>query len=155
MAYSSGLTPVRRGSAGSATVVAVGPSLGPVLEATAELDATVLYATTVRPFDAVTLRRYLDSPAVVLVEPHLAGTSSAEVSAALADTPHRLLALGGRPRRTSAVWAAFRARPGSRSGCGRHSPQRHGLPRLGGLNRNLGSRARAAFAASSASTSTA
>lgn len=94
VAYSSGLTPVRRGSAGSATVVAVGPSLGPVLEATAELDATVLYATTVRPFDAVTLRRYLDSPAVVLVEPHLAGTSSAEVSAALADTPHRLLALG-------------------------------------------------------------
>ena len=36
----------------------------------------------------------LDSPAVVLVEPYLAGTSAAEVSAALQDVPHRLLALG-------------------------------------------------------------
>ena len=31
---------------------------------------------------------------VVLVEPYLAGTSAAQVSAALADRPHRLLALG-------------------------------------------------------------
>jgi transketolase len=30
----------------------------------------------------------------VLVEPYLAGTSAAEVSAALVDRPHRLLALG-------------------------------------------------------------
>ena len=30
----------------------------------------------------------------MLVEPYLAGTSSAEVSAALRDRPHRLLALG-------------------------------------------------------------
>jgi len=30
----------------------------------------------------------------VLVEPYLAGTSAAEVAAALADRPHRLLALG-------------------------------------------------------------
>jgi transketolase len=31
---------------------------------------------------------------VVLVEPYLAGTSAAEVSAALVDRPHRLLSLG-------------------------------------------------------------
>ena len=31
---------------------------------------------------------------VVLVEPYLAGTSAAEVAAALADRPHRLLSLG-------------------------------------------------------------
>ena len=30
----------------------------------------------------------------MLVEPYLAGTSAAEVSAALADRPHRLLSLG-------------------------------------------------------------
>ena len=92
--YSSGLTPVRRGSGRAVTVIAVGPSLSPVLEATADLDATVLYATTVRPFDAETLREVLTSPVVVLVEPYLAGTSSGEVSATLKDRPHRLLALG-------------------------------------------------------------
>ena len=92
--YSSGLTPVRRGSDRAVTVVAVGPSLSPVLDATADLDATILYASTIRPFDGETLRKVLTSPAVVLVEPYLAGTSSGEVSAALSDTPHRLLTLG-------------------------------------------------------------
>lgn len=92
--YSSELSPIRRGSARGVTVIAVGPSLAPVLEATADLDATVLYASTVRPFDAETLRTFLGAPEVVLVEPYLAGTSSAEASAALKDCPHRLLALG-------------------------------------------------------------
>ena len=91
---SGGLTLIRRGSARMVTVIAVGPSLRPVLEATADLDATVLYAATVRPFDAEGLRAFVAAPAVVLVEPYLAGTSAAEVSAALTDTPHRLLALG-------------------------------------------------------------
>ncbi len=92
--YSSGFTPIRRGSARAVTVIAVGPSLAPVLEATADLDATVLYASTVRPFDAETLRTFLGASEVVVVEPYLAGTSSAEVSAALRDCPHRMLALG-------------------------------------------------------------
>ena len=77
-----------------ATVIAVGPMLDPVLEAVAGLDVTVLYATTVRPFDGAALRRSIAAPLVVLVEPYLAGTSAAEVSAALTDIPHRLLALG-------------------------------------------------------------
>ena len=94
VADSDGLRPIRRGLARGVTVIAVGPSLAPVLEATADLDATVLYASTIRPFDAAGLRTFLAAPAVVLVEPYLAGTSSAEVSAALKDCPHRLLALG-------------------------------------------------------------
>ncbi|MGZ5416962.1 MAG: transketolase family protein [Nocardioides sp.] len=85
---------VRRGSL--ATVVAVGPMLDPVLAATAGLDVTVLYANTIRPFDGRGLREQLDEPAVVLVEPYLAGTSSRLVSDVLADVPHRLLALGVR-----------------------------------------------------------
>ena len=70
------------------------PTLAPVLEATTDLDATILYASTIRPFDAETSRDVLASPAIVLVEPYLAGTSSAEVADALRDIPHRLLALG-------------------------------------------------------------
>ena len=77
-----------------ATVVAVGPMLGPVLEAVGDLDVTVLYANTVRPFDARGLREAVRTPDVVLVEPYLAGTSSRCVNEALVDVPHRLLALG-------------------------------------------------------------
>jgi transketolase len=86
---------VRRG--GGPTVVALGPVLDAVLAATEGLDATVLYATSVRPFDAAGLRASLPASApaeVVLVEPWLAGTSSRCVADALVDVPHRLLALG-------------------------------------------------------------
>ncbi|POX50114.1 transketolase [Streptomyces sp. Ru71] len=85
---------VRVGRAG--VVVAVGPMLDAVLEATEGLDLTVLYATTVRPFDARALRWAADvaRPDVVLVEPYLAGTSTAAANDALADLPHRVLGLG-------------------------------------------------------------
>ena len=89
---------VRQGSADAAgTVVAIGPLLDPTLEAVADLDVTVLYATTVRPFDAATLRlvaRRTAKADVVLVEPYLAGTSDREVNEALPDVPHRVLGLG-------------------------------------------------------------
>jgi transketolase len=76
-------------------VVAVGPMLDPVLDAVGDLDVTVAYTTTVRPFDADGLRSLeASSGAVVLVEPYLAGTSAFAVSSALAPRPHRLLSLG-------------------------------------------------------------
>ena len=78
-----------------AVVVAVGPMLDPVLDAVGDLDVTVAYTTTVRPFDAEGLRSLeASSGAVVLVEPYLAGTSAFAVSSALASRPHRLLSLG-------------------------------------------------------------
>ncbi|MGW2375165.1 transketolase family protein [Kitasatospora sp. NPDC001683] len=84
---------VRTGTRG--VVLAVGPMLDAVLAATEGLDVTVLYAATVRPFDAAGLRTALGGRAdVVLVEPYLAGTSVNEAHAALADRPHRVLALG-------------------------------------------------------------
>ncbi|RVU28975.1 transketolase [Streptomyces antnestii] len=86
---------VREGRGG--VVVAVGPMLDAVLAATEGLDVTVLYATTVRPFDSVALRRaagVADAADVVLVEPYLAGTSTAVANDALADLPHRVLGLG-------------------------------------------------------------
>jgi transketolase len=85
-------TLLRTGS--QATVIAVGPLADDVIEATTGLDVTVLYAATIRPFDHRTLRATLREPAVVLVEPYLAGTSVTAVNDALADIPHRVLGLG-------------------------------------------------------------
>jgi transketolase len=76
-------------------VVAVGPTLTPVLEATARRDVAVAYLATVRPFPHDGVRDTLaDGTDVVLVEPYQAGTSAAEIAVALRDRPHRLLALG-------------------------------------------------------------
>jgi transketolase len=89
------LTVLRHGSPDAPLVIAVGPTLTPVLEATAARDLTVAYIATVRPFPHEALREALaDGTDVVLVEPYQEGTSAAEVSAALRDRPHRLLALG-------------------------------------------------------------
>lgn len=86
------MTLVRQGSRG--TVVAVGPMLDPVLAATEGIDVTVLYASTVRPFDAQTLVSTLSTPSIILVEPYLAGTSARCVADALTHLPHRLLTVG-------------------------------------------------------------
>ncbi|MFE9068631.1 transketolase family protein [Streptomyces violaceusniger] len=96
---------VREGRGG--VVIAVGPMLDSVLTAVEGLDVTVLYTTTVRPFDERTLRATAGAGPgagagsgagaavdVVLVEPYLAGTSTAAVNDALADRPHRVLGLG-------------------------------------------------------------
>jgi transketolase len=83
---------IRRGSRGS--VVAIGPMLDNVLEATEDLDLTVLYASTVRPFDSQTLVSTLGFGDIIVVEPYLEGTSARVVSDALRHVPHRLLSLG-------------------------------------------------------------
>ncbi|MHC5904910.1 transketolase family protein [Streptomyces sp. S6] len=90
----TGLLTVREGRRG--VVVAVGTTLDAVLAATEGLDVTVLYGTTVRPFDAGALRRAADAaaPDVVLVEPYLAGTSTPAANNALTDRPRRILGLG-------------------------------------------------------------
>jgi transketolase len=93
---SADATIIRRGDRG--TVIAVGPMADAAIAATDGLDVTVLYLTTVRPFDAAVLRDTLRTPDVVLVEPYLAGTSALAVNDALADIPHRVLGLGVPPR---------------------------------------------------------
>ncbi|MGH8879652.1 MAG: transketolase family protein [Stackebrandtia sp.] len=85
------LSVLRSGS--EATVVAVGPMLDNTLAATEDLDVTVAYANTVRPFDTRTLRE-LGNDTIAVVEPYLAGTSDHIINAALTDRPHRLLSLG-------------------------------------------------------------
>jgi transketolase len=88
---------VREGRAG--VVLAAGPMLDATLAATSGLDVTVLYASTIRPFDASTVREAVGRAGaadLVLVEPYLAGTSAAAAGEALTDLPHRVLSLGTR-----------------------------------------------------------
>ena len=100
---------VREGRRG--VVLAVGPMLGRVLAATENLDVTVAYAATVRPFDRTGLRAAVmlaDRQDLVLVEPYLAGTSAHLAGEALEDVPHRIRALGvGRGEEVRQYGSAF------------------------------------------------
>ncbi|MBE8475099.1 transketolase [Streptomyces justiciae] len=90
-----GFERVREGLGG--VVLAVGATLDPVLRATAGLDVTVLYATTIRPFDEIGLRTAAlaaDRADVVLVEQGRPGISAGHVAETLVHVPHRLLVLG-------------------------------------------------------------
>ena len=84
---------VERSGAGP-TVIAVGPMLDRTLAAVADRDVTVLYATTVSPFDGEGLRAAMSGDEVVVVEPMLAGTLSPLVAAALVDRPVRIRSIG-------------------------------------------------------------
>jgi transketolase len=91
------LTVVRDGPAGSPLILAVGPTLDQVVEATADLAVMVAYTSTVLPFPGAELRALATGSDIVIVEPYLAGTSAAAVADALRDQPRRLLALGVPP----------------------------------------------------------
>lgn len=87
---------IRRG--GGATVVAVGPLLSRILEATQGLDVTVLYYTTLAPFDSATLARNCSSGKVLVVEPFYEGTLMNDVVTSL--RPQRIAVTSlGVPRR--------------------------------------------------------
>ncbi len=86
------LTVVRQGS--QATLIAVGPMLAHVLEAAQDMDVTILYCTTVAPFDAGTLRANSQSGNIVLVEPYYEGVLVPDIVAARKDVPVRIEAIG-------------------------------------------------------------
>ncbi|MEA2551483.1 MAG: transketolase [Actinomycetota bacterium] len=84
---------LRRGSL--ATVIAVGPMLSRTLAACEGLDVSVLYATSVRPFDGAGVAAVAgDAPFMITVEPFYEGTLVSELTAALADVPSRFLSIG-------------------------------------------------------------
>jgi transketolase len=88
------VTSLRTGSEGADTVLAVGPTADAVLDATTGMDATVLYTSIPRPIDVNGLRASVTGTDIVIVEPYLAGTSVAQVAAALSDRPMRIRAIG-------------------------------------------------------------
>jgi transketolase len=77
-----------------ATVIAVGPMLDSVLPAVEDMDVTVLYCTTVAPFDGRTLRATSQSNKIVVVEPYYEGVLVPDVCAAMRHTPIRIETIG-------------------------------------------------------------
>jgi transketolase len=85
----------RRRAGAAATVVAFGPMLGPTLAACEGLDVAVLYATSLRPFDAPGLAASVDGGALVIsVEPWYEGTAATVLTEALAAVPARFVSIG-------------------------------------------------------------
>ena len=81
-------------------VVVVGPLLDRTLAAVENMDLTVLYATTVAPFDEETLGNVATkvSANVILVEPYYEGGLVPEIARALRSVPARVESIGV-PRR--------------------------------------------------------
>jgi transketolase len=77
-------------------VVTVGPMLDRTLSAVADMDLTVLYATTVTPFDEKTFRNAVikASPNIVLIEPYYEGGLVPNITRALQTIPARVAAIG-------------------------------------------------------------
>lgn len=91
------------------TIIAVGPMLGRALAAIEDMDVTLLYCTTVAPFDGETLRAVCQASernTIVLVEPYYEGVLVPDICGALRGmpvrietigVPHRVLAHYGKP----------------------------------------------------------
>lgn len=71
----------------SATILAVGTALNPVLEAVRDLDVSVLYYTTVRPFDYQLLKETAVNNKIMLCEPYYSGGLLPEIRQAFGLAP--------------------------------------------------------------------
>ncbi|HEY5220739.1 MAG TPA: hypothetical protein VIJ29_01130 [Candidatus Paceibacterota bacterium] len=67
-----------------ATVIAVGPILARVQEACKDMDVTVIYYTTLQPFDHDTLKNNLQGNKVIVCEPYYSGSCAVDLSIATA-----------------------------------------------------------------------
>lgn len=68
---------IKRG--GKATVIAVSIMLDMVMEVCKDLDVTVLYYTTLAPFDSETLFRECRNTKILVCEPHFSGSLDADI----------------------------------------------------------------------------
>jgi transketolase len=70
-----------------ATVIAIGPTMKPVLAAVKDMDVTLLYYTTLIPFDADTLKANTESGKILLCEPYYSGALMPEIMNVLKPKP--------------------------------------------------------------------
>ena len=57
---------------GEVVIIAVGTTLNSVLEASSDLDVTIVYCTTIKPFDFSSIKKYLNKK-ILIVEPYYSG----------------------------------------------------------------------------------
>ena len=79
-----------------ATVIAVSTALDAVLDACGDEDVSILYYTTLTPFDRETLKNHYNGGNILLCEPHYEGTLAYEVYRTFPDRPVRLSCVGVR-----------------------------------------------------------
>ena len=77
-----------------ATIIAVSTMLDAVLEACKDADVTILYYTTLLPFDAETLRKHSSSGKILVCEPHFEGALLPQTCSALKDRSFKIDCLG-------------------------------------------------------------
>lgn len=85
-------TVIRKGSL--ATVIAVGNMLDNVLQAVQDKDVTILYYTTLRPFDAETLRETAPNEKILLCEPYYSGALLYDILQTFAGKPLQIEFVG-------------------------------------------------------------
>lgn len=83
---------IKKGSL--ATVIAIGPTLSDVIEATRDLDLTILYYTTIQPFDSLTLKRNLPEKKIVTVEPYYRGVLASKILETMGDDEISIKTIG-------------------------------------------------------------
>ena len=83
---------VKRGK--KATIIAVGPMLENVLRACRDLDVTILYYTTLNPFDSDTLKNNASSGTVIVCEPYYSGALDYDITEALAGRNTKIFHIG-------------------------------------------------------------
>jgi transketolase len=69
---------------GKIVIIAVGTILKPVLEASAGLDVTIIYCTTVKPFDFASIKNHLDKK-IMIIEPYYSGPILTNISREVGD----------------------------------------------------------------------
>lgn len=79
---------------GRATVLAIGNMLSRVIIACQELDVTILYYTTLSPFDSKTLISNCQSNKVIVCEPCYSGAISHDIMCSFSGQPISLLSIG-------------------------------------------------------------
>jgi len=79
---------------GLATIVAVGPTLSDVIEATKNLDVTILYYTTIQPFDFTTLKKNLKNNKIVTIEPYYKGVIASKIIEKMGDISLSIKTIG-------------------------------------------------------------
>lgn len=68
---------IKKGNLGS--IIVVGPLLDKIIEATENIDVTIIYLTTLRPLDTKSLKKHLTGNKVIICEPYYSGAITEEV----------------------------------------------------------------------------